>query len=65
MQRQFCLLKLVYFFTGLAGKFHNFELTQNREKTRNGIHLLEQKSFFDKESENEVVIRIKILRVRL
>jgi hypothetical protein len=30
-------LKLVYFFTGLAGRFHNFELTQNREKTRNGL----------------------------
>jgi hypothetical protein len=29
-------LKLVCFFPLLAGMFHNFELTQNREKTRNG-----------------------------
>jgi hypothetical protein len=24
-------------FPWLAGRFHNFELTQNREKTRNGL----------------------------
>jgi hypothetical protein len=30
-------LKLVCFFPWLAGWFHNFELTQNREKTRNGL----------------------------
>jgi hypothetical protein len=25
------------FFPWLAGRFHNFELTQNREKSRNGL----------------------------
>ena len=37
MQRQLCFLNLVCFFPWLAGRFHNFELTQNREKTRNGL----------------------------
>jgi hypothetical protein len=37
MQRQVCFWKLVCFFPWLAGRFHNFELTQNREKTRNGL----------------------------
>jgi hypothetical protein len=40
MQRQLCFLKLVCFSPGgcrLAGRFHKFELTQNREKTRNGL----------------------------
>jgi hypothetical protein len=35
--RQFRFLKLVCFFTWLVGMFPNFELTQNREKTRNGL----------------------------
>jgi hypothetical protein len=31
-------LKLVCFYPWLAGKFHNFELTQNREKNpKNGL----------------------------
>jgi competence protein ComGC len=30
-------LKLVCFFRMLAGRFHNFKLTQNREKTRNSL----------------------------
>jgi hypothetical protein len=34
MQRQFCFLNLVCFFPWLAGRFHNFELTQNREKNK-------------------------------
>jgi hypothetical protein len=38
MQRQLCFSKLVCFFPWLAGRFHNFELTQNREKTRNGLN---------------------------
>jgi hypothetical protein len=29
--------KAVCFCPWLAGKFHNFELTQNREKIRNGL----------------------------
>jgi hypothetical protein len=33
-------LKLVCFFTGLAGRFYNFELTQNREKTRNALNFV-------------------------
>jgi hypothetical protein len=37
MQWQFCFSKLVCFSPWLAGRFHNFELTQNREKTRNGL----------------------------
>jgi hypothetical protein len=37
MQRQLCFLKLVCFFSWLAGRFHDFELTQNREKTRSGL----------------------------
>jgi hypothetical protein len=36
MQRQFCFLKLLCFYAWLAGRFHNFELMQNREKARNG-----------------------------
>jgi hypothetical protein len=31
------LSKACLFFPWLAGRFHNFELTQNREKTRNGL----------------------------
>jgi hypothetical protein len=31
---------LFVFFPWLAGRFHNFELTQNGEKTRNGLRLL-------------------------
>jgi hypothetical protein len=42
MQRQFCFLKRVCFFSWLAGRFHNFELTQNREKTRNGLTIKNQ-----------------------
>jgi hypothetical protein len=34
---KFVFLKLVCFFPWLAGRFHNSELTQNREKTRNGL----------------------------
>jgi hypothetical protein len=30
-------LNIVCFFAWLAGRFHNFELTQNREKTRNSL----------------------------
>jgi hypothetical protein len=37
--RDSCFLKLVCFFPWLAGRFHNYELTQNREKTRNGLTL--------------------------
>jgi hypothetical protein len=37
MERQLCFWKPVCFFPWLAGRFHNFELTQNREKTRNGL----------------------------
>ena len=37
MQRQLCFLKFVCFFPWLAGRSHKFELTQNREKTRNGL----------------------------
>jgi hypothetical protein len=40
MQRQLCFSKLVW----LAGSFHNFELTQNREKTRNGLYLKEKRN---------------------
>jgi hypothetical protein len=32
MQRQFYFLNLVCFLPWLAGRFQNFELTQNREK---------------------------------
>jgi hypothetical protein len=32
-----CFQNIVCFFPLLAGRFHNFELTQNREKTRNGL----------------------------
>jgi hypothetical protein len=35
--KQLCFLKLVCFVPWLVGRFHNFELTQNREKTRNGL----------------------------
>jgi hypothetical protein len=48
MQRQFCFLKLVCFFSWLAGRFHNFELTQNREKTRNGLNNKDLKLNFSK-----------------
>jgi hypothetical protein len=37
MQRQLVFKSLFGFFPWLAGGFHNFELTQNREKTRNGL----------------------------
>jgi hypothetical protein len=30
MLRQFCFSKFVCFFPWLAGRFHNFELTQNK-----------------------------------
>jgi hypothetical protein len=33
----FVFLQLVCFSPWLAGRFHNFELTQNREKTRNDL----------------------------
>jgi hypothetical protein len=48
MQSQLCFLKVVCFFPWLAGRFHNFELTQNREKTRNGLTLI-----FGKQSKND------------
>jgi hypothetical protein len=54
MQRAKILLffKLVCFFPFLAGRFHNFELTQNREKTRNGLTLISFFNFHDKEIRN-------------
>jgi hypothetical protein len=33
----FTSIQLACFPPWLAGRFHNFELTQNREKTRNGL----------------------------
>jgi hypothetical protein len=39
-KRQFCFLNLFVFFPWLAGRFHNFELKQNREKTRNGLSIM-------------------------
>jgi hypothetical protein len=43
------------FFPWLAGRFHNFELTQNREKTRNGLMYV---AHGNKESESEFNERV-------
>jgi hypothetical protein len=42
-------LKLACFFTGLAGRFHNFELTQIREKKnpRNGVKYEKDRDFLN------------------
>jgi hypothetical protein len=37
MQEKVCFSKLDCFFPWLVGWFCNFEQTQNREKTRNGL----------------------------
>jgi hypothetical protein len=34
IQMQFCFLKLVCFLPWLSGRFHNFELTQNRKNKK-------------------------------
>jgi DNA invertase Pin-like site-specific DNA recombinase len=43
------------FFPWLAGRFNNFELTQNREKTRNG--LIKKKKKKESSTENKDLSR--------
>jgi hypothetical protein len=52
-------LKICCFFLSLVGRFHNFELMQNIEKTRNGLRKRDYIIFLDQQYELFLVLLYK------